>query len=173
MSKRRRFSSITCCALRELAERRLERTKMKSLCLSVFLLHFAPALHERYVLPRKRHTDKLRQRRWRKKKKIHLRIAKLEAKRAKVAQEISALEEKMRIKELKRRKRLTASQGTQDGWFAAENPKTDVELKDAGYRGPYRQAYLAAVKDKLHWLAAMAKQQQQAPMAQSPRLIRL
>ena len=159
--------------MRELAERRLERTKMKSLCLCVFLLHFAPALHELYVLPRKRHTDKLRQRRWRKKKKINLSIAKLEAKRAKVAQEISALEEKIRIKELKRRKRLTVPQGTQDGWIAAENPKTDIELKNSGYRGPYRQAYLAAVAEKLHWLELMTKQQKQTPMAQPPRLIKV
>jgi hypothetical protein len=131
---------------------------MKSLCLCVALLYFAPALNELYVGKRVRHKDKLRQRKHRKVVKQREREVKRQVKLAKSAARQKVVEEKQRLKDWQLRKHATAHQGTIDG-FGAATPLDETQLKALSFSMRYRTAYLEAAAEKQQWLAAMSAQQ--------------
>lgn len=112
-------------------------------------------LHTQYM-------DKLRQRRFRKRKKLLARKARLEAKMEIVAAKLKAAQENILKQQWHLRKHATANDGWVTGWNATA-PLTEAELKALSYAKRYIEKYVEAVVKKQQWLESMAAQQAPKP----------
>ena len=158
--------------LRTYAKRRLQHGICTVIVLCMFMLRYLPELREWRAERRRiaaRHGNMLRQRRFRKRKKYLLRIARLTARHAKLAAQIAVLMERIRVREYHQRRNAKEHQGTVDG-FGAAIPMDAAQLKALHFSLRYRIAYCEAVAQKAHWTAVMQKQS--TPVVQ-PRTIQL
>lgn len=134
----------THATLRKYAKRRAEYAAMKSLCLCVFLLHFAPALHDMHITEvreRERHMSKLRQRVCRKRKKLVARKARIEERMLKVKAKLEAAHERILLREVHLRRHATAHAGFLAGW----NSTSDMSSEEAKtYTKRYVRAFIEA-----------------------------
>jgi hypothetical protein len=162
----------TFAKLRRYAKRRASYNASAALVLCMFMLRYLPELREWRAERRRiaaRHGNMLRQRRFRKRKKYLLRIARLTARHAKLAAQIAVLMERIRVREYHQRRNAKEHQGTVDG-FGAAIPMDAAQLKALHFSLRYRIAYCEAVAQKAHWTAVMQKQS--TPVVQ-PRTIQL
>jgi hypothetical protein len=162
----------THATLRKYARRRAEFGAMKCLVISVFLLHFAPALHamrEAEVKEQNRLTSMIRSRNYRARKKLLKKKARLQAKLNVVAAKLKAAEARVAKREVDLRKHATAQEGFRQGWCAAV-PMDEAQMIALSYAKRFIREYLKAVAEKARITALMAAQQSK-PLVQ-PATIR-
>jgi hypothetical protein len=151
----------THATLRKYAKRRAEFGAMKCLVISMFLLHFAPALHamhEAEVKQQNRLTSVIRSRNYRARKKLLKKRARLQAKLDDVAAKVKAAEVRIAKRETDLRKHATAQEGFRQGWSAAV-PMDEAQLLAQSYAKRFIREYLRAVSEKIRIIALMAAQQ--------------
>ena len=162
----------THAVLLRYARKRAAYNASAALVLAITLSYYLPAIRlwraERYRIGARK-GNRLRQRRWRKRKKLLARIERIQTKRIKLREQIATLEARVAKREYHRRRCAKAHQGTVDG-FGAAIPMDAAQLKALHFSKRYSEAYLAAVLEKQRWLAALAKQN--TPVVQ-PRTIQL
>jgi hypothetical protein len=155
------------------AKRRMAYSICTVIVLCVFFSRYMEEIRKWRAEQRRiaaRPSNKLRQRKCRKLKKIQARIARLRECRARLAQDIAQLQAKITRKAFYLRTHATDHAGHIDGWTAA-TPKTDAELKAESWSRRYRAAYAQSAAEKVRITELMAKQQAK-PLVQ-PRTITL
>jgi hypothetical protein len=103
------------------AKRRAEYAAMRTLCLCIFAIAYAPAwmeLRDAARLKQKRLMSARRSERYRQARKLRAKAERLSVRLAVVAAKIAAAEDKAKREELKRRKHASSKSGFMAGWTA-------------------------------------------------------